>query len=51
MGVGVCGYMECPMQVHKCMHACMHTHMDMDVKHNKHRCLHGGGHLQLLNMQ
>ena len=43
-----CGYIECPMQAHMCMHACMHTHMYM---HDKHGCLHGGGHLQLLNMQ
>ena len=34
---------------HTC--ACMHTHMHMHVKHDKHGCLHGGGHLQLLNMQ
>ena len=33
------------------MHACMHTHMHMHVKHDKHGCLHGGGHLQLLYMQ
>ena len=46
--MGGCGYMECPMQAH--MHACMHTHMHMHVKHDKHGCLHGGGHLQLLNM-
>ena len=30
-----------PMQAHMCMH----------VKHDKHGCLHGGSHLQLLNMQ
>ena len=30
---------------------CKHTHMHMHVKHDKHGCLHGGGHLQLLNMQ
>ena len=29
-----------------CMHACTHMH----VKHDKHGCLHGGGHLQLLFM-
>ena len=34
---------------HTC--ACMHTHMHMHVKHDKHGCLHGGSHLQLLNMQ
>ena len=33
------------------VHACMHTHMHMHVKHDKHGCLHGGDHLQLLNMQ
>ena len=31
------------------VHAC--THMHMHVKHDKHGCLHGGGYLQLLNMQ
>ena len=50
-GVGGCGYMEYPMQAHMCMNACMHTHMHMHVKHDKHGYLHGGGHLQLLNMQ
>ena len=30
--------------------ACMHAHMHMHVKHDKHGCLHGGGHLQLLYM-
>ena len=29
-----------------CMHACTHMH----VKHDKHGCLHGGSHLQLLYM-
>ena len=33
------------------VHACMYIHMHMHVKHDKHGCLHGGGHLQLLNMQ
>ena len=50
-GVGGCGYMGCPMQAHMCTHACMHTHMHMHVKHDKNGCLHGGSHLQLLNMQ
>ena len=47
--VGGCGCMECPMQAQKCMHAHMHMHVKHD-KHNKHGCLHGGGHLQLLYM-
>ena len=50
-GVSGCECMECPMQVHMYMHACMHTRMHMHVKHDKHGCLHGGGHLQLLYMQ
>ena len=29
-----------------CMHACMHAHTHMYVKHDKHGCLHVGGHLQ-----
>ena len=29
---------------HTCAHTCMH------VKHDKHGCLHGGGHLQFPNM-
>ena len=31
-------------------HACMHAHMHMHVKHDKHGCLHVGGHLQFLYM-
>ena len=46
VGVGGCGYMECPMQAHMCLHACTHMH----VKHDKHGCLHGDSHLQLLYM-
>ena len=49
--MGGCGCMECPMQVHMCMHAHMHTYMHMHVKHDKHGCLNGGSHLQLLYMQ
>ena len=49
--MGGCECMECPMQVHMYMHACMHTRMHMHAKHDKHGCLHGGGHLQLLYMQ
>ena len=30
--------------VHMCAHTCMH------VKHDKHGCLHSGGHLQFPNM-
>ena len=35
-----------------CMHACACTctHTCMHVKHDKHGCLHGGGHLQFPNM-
>ena len=40
--------------VHTCTHmnACAHTwaHTCMHVKHDKHGCLHGGGHLQFPNM-
>ena len=34
------------------MHACVRTcaHTCMHVKHDKHVCLHGGGHLQFSNM-
>ena len=42
--------MGCPIQAHMCMHACIHAHTHMHVKHDKHGCLHGGGHLQLLYM-
>ena len=41
---------------HVCMHTHMHTcacmcaHTCMHVKHDKHGCLHGGGHLQFPNM-
>ena len=39
-----------PTHVH--MHTCMHarTHTCMHVEHDKHGCLHGGGHLQFPNM-
>ena len=33
-----------------CTHACMCAHTCMHVKHDKHGCLHGGGHLQFSNM-
>ena len=36
------------MYMHECTHA--HTHMHMHVKHDKHGCLHVGGHLQFLYM-
>ena len=43
-----------PTHVHTrmCTHACAHmcTHTCMHVKHDKHGCLHGGGHLQFPNM-
>ena len=32
------------------IHACTHTHTHMYVKHDKHGCLHVGGHLQFLYM-
>ena len=37
---------------HMCAHtrAHMHAHTCMHVKHDKHGCLHGGGHLQFSNM-
>ena len=41
---------------HVCMHTCMHActrmcaHTCMHVEHDKHGCLHGGGHLQFPNM-
>ena len=42
VGVGVWGA--------PCKHtyACMHAHKHMYFKHDKHECLHRGGHLQLL---
>ena len=43
-----------PMHVHMCTrtHACarMCAHTCMHVKHDKHGCLHGGGHWQFSNM-
>ena len=38
------------MYAHTC--ACTHAraHTCMHVKHDKHGCLHGGGHLQFPNM-
>ena len=40
------------MHVHTHMHACtcLCTHTCMQVKHDAHSCLHGGGHLQFPNM-
>ena len=37
---------------HVCMHthACTCAHTCMHVKHDKHGCLHGGGHLQFPTM-
>ena len=33
--------------MHVCiLHACMHAH----IEHDKHGCIHGGGHLQFPNM-
>ena len=48
VGVGVWGVSHAHMHVHTCMH--MHACMHMHVKHDKHGCLHGGGHLQFLYM-
>ena len=43
----VCGGAPCTMHhAHTSTHACTHTH----VKHDKHGCLHFGGHLQFLYM-
>ena len=36
--------------MHTHMHACTHTCMHMHVKHDKHGCLHVGGHLEFLYM-
>ena len=34
-----------------CMHECTHVHMHVKHdNHDKHGCLHGGSHLQLLYM-
>ena len=40
------------MRMHMHMHACTCTyaHTCMHVEHDKHGCLHGGGHLQFPNM-
>ena len=52
--VGVSVWEGAPWTTH--MHACMnmhahiHTHTHMHVKHDKHGCLHRGGHLQFLYM-
>ena len=41
-----------PTPVCMCTHtcACTCTHTCMHIKHDKHGCLHGGGHLQFPNM-
>ena len=47
------GWVEAPpTHVRTCMHARARTcaHTCMHVKHDKHGCLHGGGHLQFSNM-
>ena len=41
----VCTYY---VHTHACARTCTHT--CMHVKHDKHGCLHGGGHLQFPNM-
>ena len=43
------GWMGAP-PTHVCMCTHMHAHTCMHVKHDKHGCLHGGGHLQFSNM-
>ena len=45
------GWVEAP-PTHMCMYArvCTYAHTCMHVKHDKHGCLHGGGHLQFPNM-
>ena len=59
LGVGVGGWgwgCVCEGVSHTCMHVHTHTHMhththtNMHVKHDKHGCLHVGGHLQFLYM-
>ena len=37
-----------PLGMHACTRMCTHT--CMHVEHDKHGCLHGGGHLQFPNM-
>ena len=36
--------------MHACAHMCAYTHTHAHVKHDKHGCHHGGGHLQFSNM-
>ena len=52
MGVGVGMGVSGGCSMHACMHAHTHMHanMHMHVKHDKHGCLHVGGHLQFLYM-
>ena len=47
-GIGFWGCGEMPHALCTCTHSCTHTHMH--VKHDKHGCLHVGGHLQFLYM-
>ena len=51
-GVGVVelggGTPQTCAHLHAHAHMCAHTYMH--VKHDKHGCLHGGGHLQFPNM-
>ena len=51
-GWGWVGAPSMHMHMYMCMHACTHmcAHTFMHVKHDKHGCLHGGGHLQFPNM-
>ena len=49
-----CGWMWGTLHAHVHTHAHTHMHMCthtcMHAKHDKHGCLHGGGHLQFPNM-
>ena len=48
LGGGTITHVRMQMHTHACAHTCAHT--CMHVKHDKHCCLHGGGHLQFPNM-
>ena len=51
-GWGWVGAQPTHVRMHRHIHACtcMCAHTCMHVKHDKHGCLHGGGHLQFSNM-
>ena len=50
VGLGLGGGTPMHMHTHTHAYACMCVHTCMHVKHDKHGCLHGGGHLQFPNM-